>query len=52
MWNRINLRTRIYTLLIALIFITVAGGLVMVWYTYQMQGLINYIAEKNPDHYR
>jgi signal transduction histidine kinase len=47
MWNRINLRIRIHTLLIALIFITLAGGLVMVWYTYQMQGLINYIAEKN-----
>lgn len=47
MWNRINLRTRIHALLIALIFITLAGGLVMVWYTYQMQGLINYIAERN-----
>ena len=47
MWNRINLRTRIYTILAALIFITLVGGIVMVWYTYQIQNLINYITEKN-----
>jgi len=47
MWNRINLRTRIYTILTALIAITLVGGIVMVWYTYQMQSLINYITEKN-----
>ncbi|MBW1851917.1 MAG: MCP four helix bundle domain-containing protein [Deltaproteobacteria bacterium] len=47
MWTRINLRTRIYTILIALILITLAGGLVMVWYTYRMQSLLTHIIEKN-----
>jgi len=47
MWNRINLRTRIYAIMIALILITLAGGLVMVWYTYRMQSLLTHIIDKN-----
>lgn len=47
MWNRINLRTRIYTILAALILMTLAGGVVMVWYTYQMQRLLEDITGKN-----
>ena len=42
-----NLRTRIYLLLTALVLVTLMGGLVMVWYTYQRQSLFNYIADKN-----
>ena len=47
MWNMVNLRLRIYLILIALMFITLAGGLIMVWYTYQMQGILTHIVEKN-----
>lgn len=47
MWHRINLRIRIYVILFALIAITLGGGLVMVWYTYQMQALLQHITEKN-----
>ncbi|MCP4576706.1 MAG: histidine kinase [Deltaproteobacteria bacterium] len=43
----INLRTRIYLLLAALVFVTIMGGLVMVWYTYRMEGLLNRIISKN-----
>ena len=47
MWNRINLRTRIYVVLITLILITLAGGVVMVWYTYRIQEIITTIIDKN-----
>lgn len=47
MWNKISLRLRIYLILIALILITLTGGVVMVWYTYQMQGILTHIVEKN-----
>ena len=45
--NKINLRTRIYLLLAALVFVTIMGGLVMVWYTYRMEGLLTNIISKN-----
>jgi len=47
MWNRINLRMRIYTILITLVMITLAGGVVMIWYTYRMQSLMTTIIDKN-----
>ncbi|TET86284.1 MAG: histidine kinase [Desulfobacteraceae bacterium] len=47
MWNKINLRTRIYVILTALVCITMVGGFVMVWYTYRMQSLLNHIIDKN-----
>ena len=47
MWNRISLRLRIYMILAALVFITMAGGLVMVWYTYRMQSLLTQIIDRN-----
>ncbi|SPD74451.1 Integral membrane sensor signal transduction histidine kinase [uncultured Desulfobacterium sp.] len=47
MWNRINLRTRIYVILTSLILMTLAGGVVTVWYTYQMQRLLEDITGKN-----
>ena len=47
MFNRIGLRIRIYTILIALVCITTAGGLVMVWYTYQMEGLLTSVIDKD-----
>jgi len=43
----INLRVRIYLILTSLVLITFGGGLVMVWYTYRMQGLFTYIIDRN-----
>ena len=42
-----NLRTRIYSLLVAVVVVTLAGGFVMVWYTYRMEGLLNHIISEN-----
>ncbi|MBW2708815.1 MAG: histidine kinase [Deltaproteobacteria bacterium] len=42
-----NLRTRIYLLLTTLVLVTLLGGLVMVWYTYRMEGLLTHIISKN-----
>ncbi len=42
-----NLRTRIFLLLAAVVFVTVMGGVVMVWYTYRMEGLLNRIISEN-----
>ncbi len=47
MWNRLNLRTRIYTILIILILITLGGGVMTVWYTYRMQDLFTQIIDEN-----
>ncbi|MBW1960048.1 MAG: MCP four helix bundle domain-containing protein [Deltaproteobacteria bacterium] len=47
MSNRINLRKRIGVILSALIFITLMGGVVMIWYTYQMDGILSIIVDKN-----
>jgi len=43
----ISLRARIYLLLTALVIVTIMGGLVMVWYTYRMEGLLTNIISKN-----
>ena len=42
-----SLRTRIYVILVALVLITMAGGMVTVWYTYQMEHLLTAVTEKN-----
>ena len=47
MWLRLNLRLRIYLILSALVVITLSGGLLMVWYTYQMEGLLTTITDKH-----
>ncbi|MEE4353992.1 MAG: ATP-binding protein [Desulfatiglans sp.] len=47
MVKRMNLRTRIYIVLITLVLITVAGGAIMVWYTYRIQGFLNTVIDKN-----
>ena len=47
MWRSISLRFRIYVLLGAIVFITLMGGLVLVWYTYRMEGLLITITKKN-----
>ena len=45
--HRISLRSRIYGILAALIFITLMGGGVMVWYTYRMEGILSAIIDKD-----
>ncbi|WDN90325.1 hypothetical protein BuS5_03296 [Desulfosarcina sp. BuS5] len=47
MWTKINLRNRIYLILTSLVLITFAGGLVMVWYTYKIEGLLTSIIDRN-----
>jgi len=47
MWNRISLRSRIFLILAALVIITMIGGVVMVWYTYRMEGQLASIIEKD-----
>jgi signal transduction histidine kinase len=47
MWVRIGLRHRIYVLLALLVLITFLGGLIMVWYTYRMEGLLSEIIDQN-----
>ena len=47
MWQKISLRARIYTILVALVIITMAGGTVTVWYTYQMEHLLTDVTEKD-----
>ncbi len=47
MWNRLNLRIRIYMILSSLVFITLLGGLVIVWYTYRMEGLLTGIIDED-----
>jgi signal transduction histidine kinase len=46
-WRRLNLRIRIYLLITMLILITLAGGVVMVWYTYRMEGLLTGLLDRN-----
>lgn len=45
--KKITLRGRIYIVLAALVFITLTGGVVMIWYTYQMDGLLTSIIDRN-----
>jgi len=46
-WRKISLRARIYVILIALVMITMTGGIVTVWYTYQMEHLLTAVTEKD-----
>lgn len=41
MWEQIGLRARVYLILGILLFVTVAGGVVMVWYTFRIDHLLN-----------
>jgi signal transduction histidine kinase len=46
-WNSIVLRKRIYLVLAALVLITFMGGVIMIWYTYRIEGLITAVADEN-----
>lgn len=47
MKNLISLRLKIYLILSALIFITLMGGIAMVWYTFRMESVLNLLIEKD-----
>lgn len=47
MWRRVNLRWRILIVLAGLVFITLAGGSVMIWYTYSIDHLFTGIIDQN-----
>lgn len=46
-WEKISLRTRIYLILTPLVLITLVGGAVMIWYTYQMEGILSDVIDRN-----
>jgi len=45
--KRLSLRLKIYSIVTLLALITLSGGAVMVWYTYQMQGLLSTIIDQD-----
>jgi signal transduction histidine kinase len=46
LWAKVKLRSRIYIVLAALVGVSLFGGLVMIWYTYQMDRILMLITEK------
>ena len=46
MWRHFTLKTRIYSMLSTLVILTFFGGMVMVWYTFQMESILNLISGK------
>ncbi len=47
MWHHINLRNRIYLILTVLVFITLIGGLITVWYTYRLERVLTEIIDRD-----
>jgi len=47
MWHRVSLRSRLFLVLTALVAITLSGGLVMMWYTYQIDALFKDVMDKD-----
>ncbi len=47
MWHRINLRNRIYMILTTLVFISLLGGLITVWYTYRLERVLTEIIDRD-----
>ncbi len=46
-FSLLGLRARIYTIITTLVLITFSGGMVMVWYTYRIEGMFGNIIDKN-----
>jgi signal transduction histidine kinase len=47
MWSRLNLKARIYLLLVTLIGIALVSGMVMRWYALRIQGMLAGIVDRN-----
>ena len=52
MWKSISLRSRLYLVLSILVLISLVGGAVMVWYTYQMEKHLTSIISRDLSAYR
>ena len=46
-WKSISLRTRVFSNLVVLVGIILGGGLVMLWYTYNMEALFTNLIDKD-----
>ena len=46
-WQRFSLRKRIYLLMTALVFITLLGAIIMMWYTYQSERVLTSIIDRD-----
>jgi signal transduction histidine kinase len=46
MWQRFSLRIRTYVILAALVFITLIGGFITVWYSYRVDYLLTTVTDK------
>jgi signal transduction histidine kinase len=47
MWLRLTLKTRVYLVLAGLVVIALNSGIIMLWYTHRMQGLLTGIIDHN-----
>lgn len=47
MWSRISLKNRIYIHLFAIFLVTLSGAAVMVWYSYNIEGVLTTITDEN-----
>jgi hypothetical protein len=47
MWARISLKYRSYLLLAAIFLVTLSGAVVMVWYSYSIEGVLTTITDEN-----
>jgi len=47
MWHRITLRGRLFFILTVLVVITLSGGFVMMWYTYQIDALFKGVIDQD-----
>jgi signal transduction histidine kinase len=45
--DRVGLRARVFSVLAAVLLVTIAGGAVMIWYTYQMEDLVGEVMERD-----
>jgi CHASE3 domain sensor protein len=52
MWKRISVRTRIYGILAALVMISFVGGVVTVWYTLRMEGMLSEVIDRHVASYQ
>lgn len=47
MWKKLNLQARLYLIIVSIMMITVGGGIVMVWYTFEMESILESITNRH-----
>ncbi len=50
-FNRLNLRAKIFLVISINLFISIFGGFTMVWYTYKMDNIVSYVIDKKLEGY-